>query len=150
MPARSSRRRASAPRTTFVLDDGLRERCAALRRFAEQPEHWYRPGITPVPGTDRRHVVQSGDVQACFSWTVAPFGLLRHLSVSIRAWHEGHRTLYAKDEYVFTLAHLLGFTGAEPDARGIVMKPAPTWRTGMQPEEGTVVVQELIELEELN
>jgi hypothetical protein len=132
--------------TVFVVDDDVRARIADLRAFAEQREHWYIPGKTGVPGLDRRHVVHAGDVQACFSWTVRPDNgrVIRHLTASVRAWHEGNRNAYPLDSAVWTLAHLLGFTGATASDKGLVRERSPTWAVGINEDEGCVIVQETV------
>jgi hypothetical protein len=129
--------------STFLLTGEITARAKEIAEFASKPVNWYRVGDPLIPGNVAAHVLVSGTTRAVFSWTVHPDheGLvLRHLSVSVR--REGALPL---PEVVFTLAHLFGFTGANPQSEaGIVTKPAPTWQMAVNEDENTIVVQEAI------
>jgi len=128
--------------TAFLLDEQIKQKLKELREYAEKLEHWYVPGKTTTPGLNRRHVIQSMDIQACFSWTLLPGKpLFRHLSISTKAWHMGNKKSFANLHVAWTLAQHLGFTGGEED-RGLIIAPGPDWAIGKDEDEGTVVVQQ--------
>jgi len=128
--------------TVFLLTPEVRERAREVAAFARAEANWYRPGDCRLPGDIPGHVLVSGSVRAVFSWTVAPHerGLFRHLSVSVR--REGR---YPLPQVVWTLAHLLGFTGASPGEGGLVEDPAAAWAFDVNEEESTAVVVERVE-----
>jgi len=124
----------------FLLDDDTKQMLKELREYAEALDHWYVPGKTAVPGFNRRHVVQSLDIQACFSWTKASeTQLFRHLSISTRAWHYGNKRSFPHPQVGWTIAHHLGFTGGTEDS-GLITVPAPDWQIALNKEEGTLVL----------
>src|SRR4030067_304648 len=131
--------------TLFLLDEQTKEWLKDLREYAEKIDHWYVPGKTPSPGLNRKHVMQSMDIQACFSWTLAPDKkLFRHLSVSTRAWHLGNRKSFPLPQVGWTIAHHLGYTGGVED-RGIITAPSPDWVVGLNKDEGTLVGQQKVQ-----
>lgn len=124
----------------FLWTPRIRDAVLAVRARAEQPENWYRPtnGAAP-PGNTPEFVIWAGTTRAVFTWTVVPFGVLRHLSVSVRG-----ESQYPLSIVVFTLAHHCGFTGATADEAGLVHQPGP-WRMAVDKDEKCVVVQELVQ-----
>lgn len=139
--------------TEFLFNESIKQLCTKVRSHAEKPENWHYIVDSSVPGIKREHVLQSLDVQACFSWEVlSDMQVLRYLSVSIKAWHDGDKTRYARPEVVWTLAHHLGFTGATPDPEllDIVLNPSKTWVFGLNEDEGTVCVQEEVTVGEIS
>lgn len=121
----------------LLLNEAL-GRAKEIVAFAEQPEHWYRIGeSTWVPGDRPEYVLGSaGNIRAVFSITrVSDMEVFRHLTIS--APHALPSPLF-----VWTLAHMFGFTGAKPDDAGIVQRPSPTWGFGYDEEEMCIVIQE--------
>jgi hypothetical protein len=126
----------------FFWTPQILEAVLELRAHAEKPENWYRPNNGAVaPGNNQRFVVWAGTTRAVFTWTVAPFGVLRHLSVSVRG--EGR---YPMPMVVYTLAHHFGFTGATVDEGGFAEQPGP-WQEAIDKDvdERCHVVQELVQ-----
>lgn len=129
----------------FFLTDAVLARAKEVVAFAEKQANWYYPGIPgrTVPGDIPDHILESGTTRAVFSWTKHPEHediILRHMSVSVK-----RKGRYPRPLVVWTIAHLFGFTGAEPNDVGVVIKPAPTWKMASDETEHTVVVQESIE-----
>jgi len=95
-----------------ILDLGPQSRAdlERLRAFAMAPGNWYRPHVSPVPGDNPAFRVQSGTMRIVFTWTVDPNRgqILRHLSVSTMG-----RGKLPNPVVAYTVAHLLGFTGAQ-------------------------------------
>lgn len=122
------------------------ERAAqAVADYAARPENWYRVSadLRPVdgwvPGDRPGHVLLNGTTRVVFSFLQVegrerPF---RYMTVSTTA-SGGLPNPVA----VFTLAHMLGFTGAEADGAGVVLRPSRTWGLDLNRIERTVVVQE--------
>jgi hypothetical protein len=134
----------------LVIDDVLRDHCAAVREYAERPENWYRPvqGNTVlgdsyrVPGDRPEHVVRlSSGYRIVFSITHVPEHSrdpFRHLSVSVDG------TGYPNPAVVWTIARLLGFTGADAVDGDVVQQPGP-WGVALDEKEHCVVVQQPVE-----
>ena len=101
--------------TLLPMDDDTRGRLADLAARAATPENWYRPGEAAIPGDLPLYREQIGSLKVVFTWTVDREGRPnRHLSVSTIGRGLPHPMA------VFTVAHLLGFTGARTDALGLV------------------------------
>lgn len=126
----------------LLIDDALREACSRLRAHAHDPAHWYRLGkSTVVPGDMPEHVLSLPEgFRVVFSVTEAPEYRprpFRHLSVSVDGPNYPHPIA------VWTLADLLGFTGAEmTDA--VVVGPGP-WAMDIDKTEHCIVVQQPLE-----
>jgi hypothetical protein len=124
----------------LVLDEESRRQCEDLARRVAPREHWYRPGESAIPGDLPLHCERVGTYRVVFSFTIKPTyaGPVRHLSVSN---HDGRG--YPAPEVVFTIAHWVGFTGARPDAFGVVHpgKQGP-WAYEAFEETACVVVAE--------
>lgn len=121
----------------LLLNEAL-GRAKEIRAFAEKPENWYRIGeSTWVPGNRPEFVLGDvGNIRAVFSITWASdVQVLRHLTIS--APHALPSPLF-----VWTLAHMFGFTGAKPDDAGLVQKPSATWVFGYDEDERCIVIQE--------
>ena len=131
--------------STFRLTPAVVARAKEIVAFAEMQKNWYYPGVPgqALPGDNPEHVLKSGTTRAVFSWTRHPEHedvILRHMSVSVQ-----RKGRYPRPIVVWTIAHLFGFTGAEPNDVGVVIKPAPTWQMASDETKHTVVVQESIE-----
>lgn len=122
----------------FVWTPKIQAAVRRVRKHAEKPANWYRPGQA-VPGNNPAFVVYAGTTRAVFTWTVAPFGVLRHMTVSVNG--EGR---YPLPVCVFTLAHHFGFTGATLAPSGFVHEIGP-WQMQVDKGERCVVVQELVQ-----
>jgi hypothetical protein len=73
--------------------------------YASEPDHWYRPGRTQMPGGDPAHCQTIWSYRCVFSFSVLGGNLVRHLSISVPS--AGMPNPVA----AFTLAELFGFTG---------------------------------------
>lgn len=127
---------------SLVIDDDLRVRCADVRAFAERSENWYRYGqVDWIPGDRPEYVVRTlGGYRAVFTITYAPEQRpvpFRHLTVSV----EGPS--YPNPIVVWTIAKMLGFSGAEADD-DVVATPGP-WGVALDDAEHCVVVQQPVE-----
>jgi hypothetical protein len=126
----------------FVWGKDVERAVSEVREYAERQENWYRPGAdAEPPGKDANYVVWAGTIRAVFSWTVAPFGVLRHLTVSAG---EGKSP---RPEACWTIAHYFGFTGAPPAEHGLFRHPGPEWLFDIDntSEEKCIVIQQLVE-----
>lgn len=127
----------------FIIDDNFKARCARLREFAEKPENWYRfPGSDFAPGQRPEYVIETPfGFRVVFSITHAPRQSpvpARHLTISV----PGHN--FPNVAVVFTVAHHLGFTGAEV-VDDVAVAPGK-WMFARDETEGCVVVQEPYEV----
>jgi len=128
----------------FVIDDELRASCRRLREHAEKTENWYCVGSSDwVPGNRSEHVIETaGGFRIVFSISClpeTPSAGFRHLSVSIPE-AEGK---CPHPLVLWTVAHLLGFTGAEV-VDEVASAPGP-WQFGLHETEDCVVVTEPLE-----
>lgn len=124
----------------FILTTDFKDSAKQCREYAEERSHWYEPGpgVTP-PGHRSRHVLESGTIRSVFSWTKEGDRLYRHLSVTTTG--EGR---YPAPIVIWTLAHLLGFTGVMEQEDGFVHKPGEDWQFALhQLEDSVVVAQEI-------
>jgi hypothetical protein len=127
----------------LVINDELREACERLRSYAHDPKHWYRLGkSTVVPGDVQEHVlVLPEGFRLVFSITDAPEHSprpFRHMSLSVDGQNYPHPMV------VWTLADLLGFTGAETTKDGTIVGSGP-WAVAIDETEHCVVVQQPLE-----
>lgn len=115
-------------------------RAKEVAAFAARPENWYKVGeSTWIPGDREEYVLRSLTVRAVFSWTqVAPGDVRRHMTISTM----GPR--FPNPMVVWTLAHMFGFTGAKPNAEGLVHEPAKSWAFLPDEKEHCIVVQEKV------
>jgi len=95
-----------------------------------------------VPGDRPEYVLRTETgYRVVFTITHAP-GFrpepFRHMTISIPG------ESYPHEDVVMTMAHQLGFTGAEADG-DIVTRPGP-WRIGIDEDERCVVVQQTYEV----
>ena len=121
----------------FVVDDALKEACRCLREHAEKTENWYVIGKSAwVPGDRPEYVVQTEfGFQFVFTITHVPeYSKLpyRHMTISVPGGRYPHNLV------VWTVAHLLGFTGATVED-DIATEPGP-WGIEVNENEGCVVV----------
>lgn len=124
----------------LVLDDATKGEAERVRRHAEKRENWYVPGSTTVPGDDSRHVFMAGTYRVVFSWTLGGDGrVFRHLSISVGPPYSGKAP---SPIVVFTIAHWLGFTGAEPDEHGTVGTFSDTWQMSVDRQHNAAIVAE--------
>lgn len=111
---------------------------ARVRRFAEDPAHWYRPELAwcqpgadvpehLIPGNIPGHVAELGPCRAVFSWSQNPGDRLmaRHLSIS-----GSGPGLYPSPAAAFAVATLFGFTGGEPSGSPVTLRPGADWYMG--------------------
>lgn len=126
-----------------IVLEQAEQRAKEIAAYAEQSEHWYRPGQTAVPGDLPEHVLLNGNIRAVFCWTVNPENpaeVYRHMSVSVQAHGR-----FPQPPMVWTLAHFFGFTSAKLDPKSkVVMHPAASWGYAAKAEEGCVIVHELV------
>lgn len=123
--------------SVFFMTPEVEADARRVRAHAEKPENIYRPGRMPPPGDNPAFVMMNGTYKIVFSLTQTPNGVIRHLSVSTSA--KGRLPLPVA---VWTVAHLLGFTGASPDERQVVSEPGPTWGCYVEDDAPCVVVQQ--------
>lgn len=107
-----------------ICDDS-KQRCRALAERSARPENWYYPFAEPpsagIPGDSEDFTIFVGSFRVVFTYTVDREGLVcRHASVS-------DRDKLPAPPAAFTIVTWLGFTGAEADEDGLVMRPAPDW-----------------------
>lgn len=123
----------------LIIDDELRATCRRLRECAEDPARRYRPGQGRLPGTMTEHcAVLFGGWKVFFTITEAPgHPPFRHLTVSVPG------TNLPNPMMVWTLATLLGFTGAQLND-GWVVGPGP-WAMGVDEAERCLIVQQPLE-----
>lgn len=126
----------------LVIDDALKAACDRVREHAHRIENWYRiPGSDWIPGDRPEHVIMTPTGQKIvFSVTFAPAHgprPFRFLSVSTVSGRPPHPVL------VWTIADLLGFTGAEREGDAVV--GPGRWACGVNEDEQCVIVQEPIE-----
>jgi hypothetical protein len=95
-----------------------------IREHAEKPENYYWPDSgARAPSNDPRFVFRSGPYTFVFSLTVTANAIFRRLSVST-----SKAGMIPQPVVVWTVAHLLGFTGAASNApTGVVTSPAEDW-----------------------
>lgn len=125
------------------ITDDFKERCDALRRFAEDPANWYRYGQTSeVPGNNPNYVLETAfGYRAVFTITHAPDHQpkpFRHLSISVSGDE------YPNPTAVFTIAHYLGFTGAVLQ-KDVAVEPG-YWGIAVDENEHCIVVQQDYEM----
>lgn len=124
------------------MDPDTIARVKALAARAERRENWYRPGEAAVPGDSPTFREMVGTYKVVFTWTVDPDRkVYRHMTISSLNGRGLPRPLV-----VFTIAHWLGFTGAEPArADGLVLAGNPAWYTNYIDADRCFVVGERIE-----
>lgn len=126
----------------LALDKEFEAQCKKLQKFAEDKANWYVLGedMEPpfIPGDKPEYVIETE-----FSYRVVltithvpskkpePF---RHLTISVPGG------AYPHPFAVFTVAHLLGFTGTKM-IDGAVTNPGP-WAMTHDPDEGCIIVQQ--------
>lgn len=100
----------------FILGKKTRRQLSELAARAAVPANWYRPGPgAAVPGDLAKYTEYIGTCRIAFSWTVDRTGKpWRHLSISTYLGGLPDPTI------VFTVAEMLGFTGAVVDVHGFV------------------------------
>lgn len=133
--------------TTFVIDDTTLSGIARVRKYAEDARNWRCIMNGRLELTDFSHLIHSGDVNAAFSWVMTGSDLIRHLSVRQRgqAWSKTQKHSPVSPEVAFTIAHLLGYTGAKPSGRsGMVNDCGKNWMVGTNPSDGALIVQQHI------
>ena len=123
----------------FLIDDAFKADCERLREFAENPKNWYLFGeVDWTPGDRPEYTIETSfGYKAVFTITHAPDFKpepFRHLTISVAA-----RDL-PNPVVVWTVAHYLGFTGAEV-VDDIVSERGP-WGVGIDNDEGCIVVQQ--------
>lgn len=123
-----------------ILDMGVafKESIIRLRTFAEQQTNWYYPGLSGfVPGDVAPYVAHWGTLRVVFTWTVDDqIGVVRHLTVSTVMQRPGRPT-HPNAMLVFTIASLLGFTGATMSG-GIAVAHNPAWHMALSDPEDRI------------
>lgn len=112
-----------------ILDMGpaFKAAVARLRAFAEARANWYYPGVQAIAGDNPGYVLDAGTLRIVFTWTVIEHeGVFRHLSVSTRMQSPESQRL-PNQIMTFTVAHLLGFTGARMSGE-VAVAPSMTWQ----------------------
>lgn len=105
----------------------LKANCERAQRYAEQPAHWYT-GLANGPPSDEQCFKMAG-MEVVFTWTVTqPNGVARHMSIAMV-----DPTTVPEQSIICTVAHLLGFTGGEPDEYGVVRRGSPSWHGSWHP-----------------
>lgn len=118
----------------LVIDDVFKQDIVRVRAFAELPSNWYRPEKHGPPGDNPRYVVKCGTYRIVFSITFLKDQTFRHLSISTSG------TSWPNPLTIWTVAHLFGFTGVEPDENDLVHDPGDDWMVSMDEEYRAVVV----------
>lgn len=125
-----------------ILDMGPAFRAAVgrLRAFAEDRAHWYYPWVQGLPGENPGYVLDAGTLRIVFTWTVIDHpetsGVFRHLSVSTRMGAPGSERL-PNQIMTYTVAHLLGFTGARLSG-DLAVSPGTTWQIEISGPEAAI------------
>lgn len=121
----------------FLISPEVKAQARRITEYAATQHHWYRVknGLNIdgwTPGDRPEHILTSGTIRAVFSYTLATTTqtLYRHLSVT-------NVNGYPQPMVVYTLAHMFGFTGVEPDETDVVMKPAKDWKVQI---DGKIVI----------
>ncbi len=138
----------------YDFSQQTRDQIAQLKATAEQTSNWYVVGQSACPPGDLpRHVLVLSQMRCVFSITVmnSPAGhqTYRHASFSLPV-SCGDKT--PSPIAIFTVAHMLGFTGGEMLPTGdetlvVVLSPAKHWQIGVS--DGVVTLAEHLGLEEL-
>lgn len=132
----------NAPMTIYplLLDDGFRDRIMTLVEFASKPENYYVPDKSKVaPGDKDGHWLEWGAYRIVYSLTVMSGDQhYRHLSVSLPTGYPNFVT-------VWTIAHWIGFTGAQA-REDVVTDPPHSWLAQVNESENCIVLVERIGL----
>jgi len=132
-----------------ILDMGpaFKAAIARLRAFAEDRANWYYPGMQGLPGDNPGYVLDAGTLRIVFTWTVVEHlgqvGVFRHLSVSTRMRAPGSQQLPSR-MHTYTVAHLLGFTGARMSGE-VAVAPSMTWQIEISGPEAAIPHVMLVE-----
>jgi hypothetical protein len=115
-----------------ILDIGPEFNAALsrLRAHAENRNNWYYPIIAgSPPGDNPGYRLESGTLRIVFTWTAVDRGsgacVYRHLSIST-ILQRPERATFPSQILSYTVAHLLGFTGATLSG-DIAVRPNPEW-----------------------
>ena len=122
----------------LIFDERLKADIRRVRAYAERNKHWYNPDVASQkpPGDNKKHTLKTGTHRVVFSWTRKDLQVFRHMSISTGRV----AGKFPQPVSAFTMAHLLGFTGADVDEHGLVMTPGPKWQTMPRPKENCIVV----------
>lgn len=117
-----------------VLLSGPEEqaRVREITAYAEAQGHWYKPGVSPIPGDTPEHSTILGTYRCVFSITVGNDALYRHLSISVP--QKGRLPL---PFVVFEIATMFGLTGWTQDMED---KSPEGWMLHVSQEENCVVI----------
>ena len=121
----------------LVFDDKLKADIQRVKEYAERNKHWYDPKAGKrAPGDNKNHILKTGTHKVVFSWTrMTRTRVFRHMSMSTGNIQGKLPSIVS----VCTMAHLLGFTGAELDDN-LVWNPADKWQINVAEEENCIVV----------
>lgn len=130
------------------ISDETRAALGALAERAAQPANWWDPADGTIPGDIPTYVVVVGSFRVVFTWTAQrgdghPH---RHMSISTVGAPRGR---VPAPPAVWTVAHMLGFTGASVDEHGVVAQPASGWALSVDPEGNCVVVGQCVKPDEI-
>jgi len=119
----------------FPFGADIQARAKELSDFASRSENWYRwPEVDWIPGDRPEYIMMAGTLRVVFSWTATRDGVFRHMTIS-------NITNYPQPFAVWTMAHMLGFTGATPNAEGLVEGHPESWQISMNDTNGARYIQ---------
>lgn len=129
---------------TFVVNDELIDGIGRLRLWAESPKNWKWLTNDRLELTEFSHLISSGDIEAAFAFVVTADYTCRHLSLRLKNQMIFSQCCEVPTEIAFTLANLLGYTGAVCSQSGIVVEPGSQWVVGTNPFDGALIVQQKV------
>lgn len=107
----------------LVLNEDVTRGLGIIREYAEKIDHWVVVNSGCVRVNEYKSAKWMPDYTIGFVWVLDGADVMRHFTITLK---EGVRWLDA--EHAYTLAHLLGCSGAQVNESGIAVEPGSNWR----------------------